>query len=192
MSSNTAPLIRPFDPRDATAVIQIVSDGVAAQEELAKALNLEPDTGLVDHDGKKAEAVMRDRPEDCFVAERDGVVVGFMHVMVYDRKITLSDGTKLDRYLSVGEIDVAPSARGTKVGPALLRYADQIAEDRNCEVIGVLYLANNERTARMNVRCGYTLTKADLFGLGAPADSAEGVTRWKRLRARSGGDSTSA
>jgi hypothetical protein len=71
MTANTEPPIRPYEPRDEAAVILIVEEGAAAQQEKATKLKLTEQglAGMVDTSGAKSKDAMKTRPGDCFVAE---------------------------------------------------------------------------------------------------------------------------
>jgi ribosomal protein S18 acetylase RimI-like enzyme len=174
------PRVRCFSPHDEPAVLEIVRAGVADQQRLATALGLPPDTSAVDRGGLRSVAAMHDRPKDCYIAEVDGAVVGFMRVGIRSAAITREDGGQTpDTYLVVEEIDVDRTVRGRGVGTALLALAERIAPMRGCALVGLLYLANNQASAGIARKRDFTLKREEL--LRGPPRSEKVIARFKRI-----------
>jgi ribosomal protein S18 acetylase RimI-like enzyme len=173
------PQVRCFSPHDEPAVLEIVRAGVADQQRLATALGLPPDTSAVDRGGLRSVAAMHDRPKDCYIAEVDGAVVGFMRVGIRSAAIAREDGQTLDTYLVVEEIDVDRTARGKGIGTALLALAERIAPTRGCALIDLLCLANNQASAGIARKRDFTLKREDL--LRGPPRSEKVIARFKRI-----------
>src|SRR5207244_609363 len=105
------------------------------------ARNIEAHFGEVggrDWKARKAHEVAVDaevNPEGVFVAEADGEILGYIT-------------TRLDRFSGIGRISnlaVAPSARGSGLGSALIRHALAYLTDQGMAMAKIETLAQNER-----------------------------------------------
>src|SRR5262245_15373505 len=108
--------IRPYRPADLPRLQQITVDSF---EGVSIDRNIETRFGPVAGRGwqeRKARDVAEDcevNPEGVFVAEQDGIVVGYIT-------------TRVDRFRAIGRIPnlaVDPAARGAGTGSALIRHA---------------------------------------------------------------------
>lgn len=184
---------RPFDPSDKDAVLPIIREGVDAQARLADELNdcsREPSKritirqaiAMVDYSYLKSYAALDERPEDCFVYELDGVIVGFMRVrtLYRDPPLRSRDGRLIEQFLSIEEINVAAGAQRRGVASGLIQCAEGVARARSCSLIAVRYLENNEASEKLNEKCRITLTKVDVLGGREPRWNG-GVSRFKWL-----------
>jgi len=88
------------------------------------------------------------RDSEVFIAEREEVVAGCLHVVV------ASDFFGR-RHAHVSVIATTLAAEGTGVGRALMDFADEWARARQLPFITLNVFATNSRARRLYERCGY-------------------------------------
>ena len=140
--------IRPFRDEDLARVQQIT---VESFEPVSIDRNIERDFGRVagrDWKQRKARDVATDcevQPEGVFVAEEDGVVIGYIT-------------TRLDRVNGIGRIPnlaVDADYRGRSVGSDLIRHALAWMREQGMAMAKIETLDQNERGQALYPRFGF-------------------------------------
>ena len=95
-----------------------------------------------------AAVLAADRDSEVFVAERGGVPVGCLHVLVdvdfFGR-----------RHAHISVVAVAAAAEGSGVGRALMAHADQWARMRDLSLVTLNVFAENGRARRLYEHVGF-------------------------------------
>ncbi len=81
--------------------------------------------------GERLEALVADKDNAVFLAERDGEMVGVATV-------TASLGIEFGKSAEIGDLYVAPAARATGAGRALIEAARQWSEQESCTSLEVV------------------------------------------------------
>jgi ribosomal protein S18 acetylase RimI-like enzyme len=140
--------IRAFQPTDLAHVQQITIDSF---EGVSIDRNIESRFGTIagrDWRERKARDVATDcqvQPENVFVAEADGQVVGYITV-------------RLDPFTRIGRIPnlaVAPSVQGQGLGSALIRHAIDHIRAAGMSLAKIETLVQNERGQELYPRFGF-------------------------------------
>lgn len=84
-----------------------------------------------------------DHPVRCFVAELEGIIVGFAHLRFQHDTFTAGAGWFLD------DLFTDPEARGRGVGRALITALDAFATDNGGGTLRWITAADNDRARRL-------------------------------------------
>ena len=90
-----------------------------------------------------------DAENDVYIAERDGEVVGCLHVL------TDTDFFGM-RHAHISVVATTAAAEGTGVGQALLAYAEDWARQRKLGLLTLNVFESNSRARRVYERAGFT------------------------------------
>ncbi len=143
MISSATPLLRPAEPRDLNAIVQLIGE-LADFEELTAMLEVTPE--------KLAPHLFGDRPvAECLVGEVEGEVVAFALFYTNFSTFLARPGLYLE------DLYVRPAHRRTGLGQALLRRLAQLAVERGCGRFEWSVLDWNENAIRFYEGMGATV-----------------------------------
>lgn len=100
-----------------------------------------------------SESALLTSPDSaCFVAEVDGQVVGYVHVVTVEETRALFVA---HRYGSIESVAVLPQFRGEGVGTMLLLAAENWLSHQGCKVVRLSVFASNRRATELHVKRDY-------------------------------------
>lgn len=141
--------IRPVNRRDLAAMKRITReafDGVSLDQNVEARFGLLAGTDWAQRRCKYIERDVDYWPKSCFVAERDGVVVGYV-----------TGATDRDtRSGHIRNLAVAPAAQGGGIGRALVEHVLAHFRRRGMRTARIETLAQNERCTAFYSRLGFT------------------------------------
>lgn len=138
-----SPTIRPARDTDAAAIARLAGELGYPVEPKRMAARL----------AQMAQAT--EQPAVVLVAERDGAVVGWVHVVVPADLV-------LDATADIWGLVVAQSARGGGIGRALMTAAEAWAAARGCHEVRLRSGAHRTEAHAFYERLGYRMTKTQL------------------------------
>lgn len=94
------------------------------------------------------------------VAERDGQIIGFLFVAIEEDAVFVREELRI--YARVAEFFVRDTERGSGVGRALLKEAEQLAAARGLSRLAVSVLSGNSDALAAYARLGFTAYSVDL------------------------------
>lgn len=143
MISSATPLLRPAEPRDLNAIVQLIGE-LAEFEELSALLEVTPE--------KLAPHLFGDRPAaECLVGEVAGEVVAFALFYTNFSTFLARPGLYLE------DLYVRPAHRRSGLGQALLKRLAQLAVERGCGRFEWSVLDWNENAIRFYEGMGATV-----------------------------------
>ena len=144
-------MIRPYRPDDASAVRRCVTE--LQEHERVLDPRLRPGQAVADDYCEQLHARCREVEGRLFVAEQDGIVVGFVCVLAREPFTDLDDppGT----YALVTDLIVLPPWRGRGIGRRLLESAEAFARNAGASEFRIGVLSGNLSARRLYLAAGF-------------------------------------
>lgn len=149
-------IIRYAREDDADALVALLAQVGRAHSEGRPDIYCSP---LSKHTRESAEKLINDKAGGVIVAETGGKVCGELIYKIFDRPC---DGFfKARKWLYIDDLCVDENARGQGIAGALIKEAERIANDENCDAVELNCWAFNTAAAGVYEKAGYTPQKTE-------------------------------
>ena len=147
--------IRAAEASDLESIAEIYVDSARYHHAIDPVVHQVPD---LDGAHERIRAKLADPELEVYVAERDGVIVGFVEVKV----VSMGQPGGIMRTIPSAEIGIAvrDGIRGGGIGTQLMRFAEDWGREHGCEAMVLDTAAANRGAIRLYQRLGY-----DVYGL---------------------------
>lgn len=126
--------------------------------------------GLKKYTEEELEELIRDSERPIFVAEEDGVILGYAFCIYQTPTAAAMQPVKS---LYIDDLCVNENTRGKGVGKALYHHVVEVAEQTGCYNITLNVWACNPSALHFYERCGLTVQKIGMEQIIHPKKSAE-------------------
>lgn len=145
--------IRPYQPRDESEVVLLVRELQNHESNLFDRMSPAREIG-----SWYVSRILREAREsggDLIVAELDGRIVGYATLFARQSSETAIDEVYYT-YACIGDLIVTKSARGSRIGAALLGECERLARAAGEKWLRITVLAANRDTVQIYQRFGFT------------------------------------
>src|SRR5260221_5002293 len=173
MPNRAAPVIRPYQPADYAGVLRGMHD--LQDHERALHPSRRPAAEVAEAYLARLRQRVAERAGAIFVAEDQGVVIGFIGCYVKDGGPSLIETAEFSRYGYVSDLDIASEWRGRGLAQRLLAEAERHLAQHGVTRLRIGVLAANVSAPRAHARYGFVPYVNELEKpIGSPLPPGEG------------------